>query len=54
MSWFGVATYPPNWVDISLERRDVQAWFKANGGYTLTATASDNVHPTGNLNHWAC
>jgi hypothetical protein len=54
MSWFGVATYPPNWVDISLDRRDVQAWFKAHGGYTLTATASDNVHPSGNLNHWAC
>jgi Alpha/beta hydrolase of unknown function (DUF900) len=29
ISWFGIATYPPNWVDISLDRRDVQAWFKA-------------------------
>jgi Alpha/beta hydrolase of unknown function (DUF900) len=54
VSWNGVATYPPNWVDISLDRRDLQAWFKANGGYTLTPTASDNVHPTGNMNHWAC
>jgi hypothetical protein len=53
--WTGIATYPPNWVDISLDRRDVQAWFKANGGYTLTATDSDGVHaPDGNLNHWAC
>jgi hypothetical protein len=52
--WSGIAEYPGNWVDISLDRRDVQAWFRANGGYTLTATASDNVHPEGNLNHWAC
>jgi hypothetical protein len=53
-SWSGIAEYPPDWLDVSLDRRDVQAWFRANGGYTLTATASDNVHPTGHLNHWAC
>jgi hypothetical protein len=53
-SWSGIAEYPANWVDVSLDRRDVQAWFRANGGYTLTATASDNLHPEGNLNHWVC
>lgn len=53
-SWAGIAAYPPNWVDIALDRRDVQAWFLANGGYRLRPTASDNVHPEGNLNHWAC
>jgi hypothetical protein len=51
--WAG-AVYPPNWVDIALDRRDIQDWFKANGGYALTPTASDNVHPSGNMNHWAC
>ncbi len=53
-SWNGIAQYPANWVDLALDRRDVQAWFRANGGYTLTATASDSVHPGGNLNHSAC
>jgi hypothetical protein len=53
-SWEGKGAYPPNWVDLSLDRRDLQAWFKANGGYTLTAIASDGVHPMGNWNHWAC
>jgi hypothetical protein len=53
-SWEGRAVYPPNWVDIALDRRDVQAWFKANGGYALTPTASDGVHSQGHLNHWAC
>lgn len=52
--WEGIAAYPPNWVDIALDRQDVQAWFKANGGYTLTATDGDRVHPSGGLNHWAC
>ena len=45
--WNGIATYPPNWVDLSLDRLDVQAWFRAHGDYTLTATASDTVHPGG-------
>jgi hypothetical protein len=53
-SWTGSAIYPSNWVDLSLERRDLQAWFKANGGYSLTPTASDGVHPNGQMNHWAC
>ncbi len=53
-SWTAPAIYPPNWVDVSLDRRDVQAWFKANGGYSLTPTASDGVHPEGQMNHWAC
>jgi hypothetical protein len=53
-SWAGIARYPQNWVDIALDRRDVQAWFKANGGYSLTPTASDTVHPAGHMNHWAC
>lgn len=53
-AWTGAAVYPPNWVDISLDRRDIQAWFKANGGYSLTPTASDGVHPSGHMNHWAC
>ena len=52
--WGDNGGYPGNWVDIALDRRDVLAWFKANGGYALTATASDNVHPLGNMNHWAC
>ena len=54
-SWTGIATYPPNYVDISLDRRDVHAWFLAHGGYTITATDHDNVHaPDGHMNHWAC
>ena len=53
-SWTAPAVYPPNWVDISLDRRDVQAWFKSNGGYVLTPTASDGLHPEGQMNHWAC
>lgn len=44
--------YPSNWVDIALDRRDVQVWFKANGGYTLTAMASDNLHPMASWNYW--
>lgn len=51
-SWTGPAVFPANWVDIALDRRDVQAWFKANGGYTLTAMASDNLHPMASWNHW--
>jgi hypothetical protein len=51
-SWSG--GYPKNWVDIALDRRDVQAWFKANGGYSLTATSTDTVHPLAHLNHSAC
>ena len=53
-SWQTIGTFPTNWVDIALDRRDVQAWFKANGGYTLTPTSTDTVHPLANLNHWAC
>jgi Alpha/beta hydrolase of unknown function (DUF900) len=53
-SWIAPAIYPPNWVDLSLDRRDLQAWFQANGGYSLTPTASDSVHPEGQMNHWAC
>lgn len=53
-SWDGRAVYPANWVDLALDRRDLQAWFRANGGYALTPTASDAVHPSGHLNHWAC
>jgi hypothetical protein len=53
-SWTAPAVYPPNWVDVSLDRRDLQAWFKSNGGYSLTPTASDSVHPEGQMNHWAC
>ena len=53
-AWTDGLKYPPNWVDVSLDRRDVQAWFKANGGYSLTPTASDGVHPNGQMNHWAC
>ncbi len=53
-SWVAPAVYPPNWVDLSLDRLDLQAWFKANGGYSLTPTASDSVHPEGQMNHWAC
>ncbi len=53
-SWGSTGGYPKNWVDIALDRRDVQAWFKANGGYTLTPTSSDNVHPLAHMNHWAC
>ena len=53
--WTGGAIYPPNWVDISLDRRDVKAWFQAHGSYTLTPTDHDNVHsPDGHMNHWAC
>ncbi len=53
-SWTAPAVYPPNWVDISLDRLDVQTWFKSNGGYVLTPTASDGLHPEGQMNHWAC
>jgi hypothetical protein len=53
-SWNATGGYPRNWADIALDRRDVQAWFKANGGYTLTPTSSDNVHPMAHMNHWAC
>ena len=53
-SWGRDGGYPKNWADIALDRRDVQAWFKANGGYTLTPTAADNVHPLARMNHWAC
>lgn len=53
-SWIAPAVYPRNWVDLGLERLDLQSWFKAHGGYTLTPTASDGVHATGQMNHWAC
>jgi hypothetical protein len=53
-SWRGNAVYPPNWVDIALDRRDVQDWFKANGGYTLTPADSDSAHTGGHMNHSAC
>jgi hypothetical protein len=52
-SWAGIAEYPRNWVDIAVDRRDVQVWFKSHGGYLLTPTASDDVHPEGFMNHWA-
>lgn len=46
--------YPANWVDLALNRRDLQAWFHTNGNYSLTPSGDDTVVPQGHMNHWAC
>ncbi len=33
---------------------DLQSWYRANGGYALTPTASDDIAPNAKLNHSAC